>query len=53
MKSPVVMCPAAPPIQTDGESGRGGGRRVVRREVVQELRIVVSSKQAQTEFVRK
>lgn len=47
------MCPAAPPIQTDGELGRGGGRKVIRREVVQELRIVVSRKQAQTEFVRK
>ena len=47
------MCPAAPPIQTDGKLGRGGGRKGIRREVVQELRIVVSSKQAQTEFVRK
>ena len=35
LKSPVIVCPGAPPTQTDGESGRGGGRRVIGREAVQ------------------
>lgn len=35
LKSPVIVCPGAPPTQTDGESGRGGWRRVIGREAVQ------------------